>query len=253
MQAPTANRRPPWKPLGHLPRRARSLLDVGCNEGATLCDAYGLGVRTLRGIEVNPHILETARQRLAHVSDVEIFHGSADHLPLFSESMEVVTCLEVLEHVPAELRPNVISEISRVLVPRGRFILTVPASGLFSFLDPANIRFRLPGFFRFITALVGGAGREAGYERQAHGIVWHHHFNHSELTRLVGQYFEFELIRWRGALLTPLCGLLEFPFYRWNRLDHPLFTLIHQMNHWEHSLNLGECLGYNLLAVLRKK
>ena len=250
---PTSNPRPPWLALGHLPTAARSLLDVGCNDGATLSSAYGLGVRTLRGIELNPRILDTARQSLAHVSDVEIFHGSADHIPLSSGSMDVATCLEVLEHIPAELRPDVISEVARVLVPRGRFIVTVPANGLFGFLDPANIRFRLPTLFRIIRALVGGRGREAGYEGQAHGIVWHHHFSRTELGRLIDQYFEFEHIRWRGVLLVPLCVFLEFPFYRRNRLDHPMFMLIRRIERWEYSVNPGELLGYDVLVVLRKR
>ena len=140
-----------------------------------------------------------------------------------------------------------------MLVPRGRFIVTVPADGLFSFLDPANVRFRLPTVFGFITALVGGRGREAGYEGQAHGVVWHHHFSEKELARLFDQYFELEHMRWRGALLAPLCGFLEFPFYRRNRLDHPLLKLIHRINRWDHSVDPGKFLGYNVLMVLRKR
>lgn len=253
IQEATSSPRPAWHALGHLPRAARSLLDVGCNEGATLCDAYGLGVRTLRGIEINPHILDTARQSLAHVSDVEIFHGSAHHIPTSSGSMDVATCLEVLEHVPAELRPDVVTEVARVLVPNGRFIVTVSANGLFGFLEPANIRFRLPAAFRFIKELVGGHGREAGCEGQAHGVVWHHHFSRSELGRLFDQHFELEYIRWRGVLLVPLCGFLEFSFCRRNRLDHPIFKLIHRIERWEYSVNPDKLLGYDVLVVLRKR
>jgi hypothetical protein len=55
------------------------------------------------------------------------------------------------------------------------------------------------------------------------------------------------------VLLTPLCGLLTFPFYRRNRLDHPLFTLLQRINYWDHSVDPGEFLAYNVLMVFRKR
>jgi SAM-dependent methyltransferase len=245
--------RRPWEPLWHLPPGTRSLLDVGCNEGATLCTAGEHGVRTLRGIEINRHILDAARGRLAQHPDAQLFHGSAESIPLSDESMDAATCLEVLEHVPAERRPRVIREVSRVLVAGGRFIVTVPAKGLFRALDPANVRYRVPALFRFASAQAGGGGRDAGYAGEAHGVVWHHHFTKTELVGLLDPYFELERLRWRGALLTPLCGLLQFPFYRRNRLDHPVFKLLQRINQWDHSLDPGEFLAYNVLMVFRKR
>ena len=88
----------------------------------------------------------------------------------------------------------------------------------------------MPALSRFASAQAGGGGRDAGYAGEAHGVVWHHHFTKKELVGLLDPYSELERLRWRGALLTPLCGLLQFP-----------------------SLDPGEFLAYNVLMVFRKR
>ena len=140
-----------------------------------------------------------------------------------------------------------------MLVPRGRCIVTDPADGLFSVLEPANVRFRLPRPFAFITALVGGCGPEAGYEDQAYGVVWHHHISRTELGRLFTQHVEVEWIRWRAVALVRPCGFVECPFYRRNGLDHPMFTLIHRIKLGVYSVDPGECRGDDVLVVFRQR
>jgi SAM-dependent methyltransferase len=246
---------PPWQAFHYVPATASSILDVGCGSGATLQGAYELGVRDLHGIDINRHAIEMARSRLASLPGVDtskIVHGSADALPFADEMMDVVTAFETIEHVPAELRVAVIREIWRVLRPGGRLVITVPAAGLFSWLDPANVRFWSPSLFACIDKLFGGRGRERGYEGQKHGIVWHHHFTDRELRAILEPHFVIERTRWRGCVIAPLCAGLAFPFYRMQKFDHPILRLLHRAEFWELSFETGQRLACNVLVVAGK-
>jgi ubiquinone/menaquinone biosynthesis C-methylase UbiE len=103
-----------------LPRRFESLLDVGCGEGcwlAYLADQYRH--RKLLGIEVSPtRVRELKRAFPKLIVDV----GGLPDLPLPDRSVDVVTCLEVIEHLP-DWEPAV-KELVRVA--RQRVVITVP-------------------------------------------------------------------------------------------------------------------------------
>jgi SAM-dependent methyltransferase len=242
----------PWHALHYLPRPTEAILDVGCNAGETLKHASELGVKKLFGIDINPEAVKLAKQSLSHIPDHQLFQGSADHLPFETAAADAAICSEVLEHIPEDIRAKSLKEIHRVLKPNAPLILTVPASGAFAFLDPANVRLRFPRVFEVASKLAGGYGREIGYENQKHGIVWHHHFSISELKSLMGDGFNIELIRWRGCLLSPICNWLEFPFYRRRAYTHPLLKAIRAVDYWEMKQNLGSVLGYNVLIVARR-
>lgn len=243
---------PPWHVLHYLPTSARSVLDIGCNVGESLQWAFELGIPRLYGVDINPAAAQAARERLKQVPECQIIHGSADELPWENESIEAALCSEVLEHVPHDLRRRVIHEVHRVLRPGAPLVISVPAHGIFSFLDPANVRLTLPFLFRFASRLLGGEGREAGYHDQKHGLVWHHHFSLEELSALLYPYFRVEGVRWRGCLLAPLCNWMAFPFYRLGAPAHPLLKLIRRVERWEMSLDLGERLAYNLVLATRR-
>jgi ubiquinone/menaquinone biosynthesis C-methylase UbiE len=86
-----------------------SLLDVGCGEGEML--RRGVVPAATRTV-----LFDRSRDSAAHVI------GSVDALPFASRSFDVVTCMEVLEHLPepaAALR-----EMARVA--RRAVILSVP-------------------------------------------------------------------------------------------------------------------------------
>ncbi len=211
-----------------------------------------MGIKNLKGIEINPEAVKIAKDQLSHIQHHEIIHDSAENLPFESQSIDTVLCSEVLEHIPNELRSQVIQSIHRVLIPHGTLILTVPYQGAFSCLDPANIRFRLPKIFRWISQLLGGKGRDAGFIGQKQGIIWHHHFKLSELEQLLTPDFKIKQIRWRGCLLTPLCGYLAFPFYRKGWFDHPILQFIQAIETLEMQVQFGPFWSYNILIVAQK-
>ncbi|MEM6785219.1 MAG: class I SAM-dependent methyltransferase, partial [Bacteroidota bacterium] len=107
--------------LDLLPPQTRSLLDVGCGEGATAAVARARGVRRTVGIEL---FEEAAAQARPHfdvllVGDVETL---VSELP--DEQFDAILCADVLEHlvdpwaVLTALRPH--------LAPEGHLVASLP-------------------------------------------------------------------------------------------------------------------------------
>src|ERR1051326_4731206 len=98
-------------------RRPRSL-DVGCGTGANLQMLAKFGVA--EGVDVSMEALEFCRARgLAKVKQ-----GAAEALPYEDASFDVVTGLDVVEHLDDDLTG--LQEMRRVLRPGGRVLLFVP-------------------------------------------------------------------------------------------------------------------------------
>lgn len=223
-----------------------SLLDVGCNVGELLIYAGSLYPRLeLAGIEVNSEALEVARRRLPYA---ELHGGSASSLPFASERFDCVTCIEVLEHVPAADRAASLREMRRVLRPGGRLVLRVPHDGTFAWMDANNLRFRMPRLYR---ALVGTGRRDRGFAEGKQGVVWHHHFTREELLALAGQGWEVEETRYGGLVLAPLSDLLCWPFYRSGRASGPVFDALQRLLDRDLGRNYG-ARSYDILLVLRR-
>lgn len=239
----------------HFPQPKHSLLDVGCSVGLQLRWAYERGFGRLYGIDIDPKVVEMAKKQLGDLHDkVTLFHGCADYLPLDNDSVDTVIFFEVLEHIPEDLRPTVIGEIHRVLRPGGRLIMTTPHKGLFHFLDPDNLRFRVPGVvYRFINKLVGGQSKDAGYVGQKHGVVWHHHFSLQELNKLLYPRFDVKAVRGRGCLLFPLCQGMGFPLYRRRMNKSPLMRILDAIKLFDVAIAWPLFLAFNVLVVADKK
>lgn len=95
------------------------ILDVGCGTGANLQMLSEFGAA--EGVDVSTEALDFCRARgLAKVKQ-----GAAEHLPFADESFDLVTGLDVVEHLDDDI--GGLREMRRVLRADGRAVLFVPA------------------------------------------------------------------------------------------------------------------------------
>jgi SAM-dependent methyltransferase len=95
------------------------ILDVGCGTGANLQMLSEFGAA--EGVDVSAEALDFCRAR--GLSEVK--QGAAEHLPFADESFDLVTGLDVVEHLDDDI--GGLREMRRVLRPNGRAVLFVPA------------------------------------------------------------------------------------------------------------------------------
>jgi SAM-dependent methyltransferase len=135
-----------------LPADAR-ILDAGCGSGRTLVELAGYGAE-VSGIELNDDAAELARRR--GLGDVHV--GRLEELPWDDGAFDLITCLDVIEHVPDDV--TALAELRRVARAGGWLLVTVPAyQALWSRHDEANHHFR-----RYSRSMLRGAARSAGWE-----------------------------------------------------------------------------------------
>jgi SAM-dependent methyltransferase len=117
-----------------LPPDAR-VLDAGCGSGRTLQELVDYG--EVSGLELNAEAAALARER-----DLgEIVVGRLEDLPWSEEAFDLITCLDVIEHVPDDVAALV--ELRRVCRRGGWLLVTVPAyQALWSRHDEANHHYR---------------------------------------------------------------------------------------------------------------
>lgn len=101
-----------------LPASLR-ILDIGCGGGAALAVFSQLG-RAI-GLDRSEEALRLSRSR----GQFPLICGNADCLPLADASADVVTALDVLEHVRDHAAA--VTEMARVCKPGGITVITVPA------------------------------------------------------------------------------------------------------------------------------
>ena len=235
------------EPIHWIPPDSSALLDVGCNVGELLKDCrIRYPKMHLAGIDINRSSIEKARTKLPG-ADIQQGHGF--QLPFPDNQFECVTCIEVIEHVPQEYRPLLMSEMRRVLAPGGRLVLRCPHAGLFSWLDAQNFRFRFP---RLYKKLVRDGNRDKYYKDAEEELVWHHHFKHQELIELAGSGWEIEACQFGGLILFPITDILRWPFYRLKRTNNFVVRGLEKIAGWELAIDFGKS-SFGILLVLRKQ
>jgi methionine biosynthesis protein MetW len=95
-------------------------LDVGCGAGQSYAQLVSRRAASYVGVDVAPRAVEIARSSGLHADLID----DAASLPFEDGSFDVAICIEVMEHLFA---PHLAAgEISRVLRPGGRLIVSAP-------------------------------------------------------------------------------------------------------------------------------
>jgi SAM-dependent methyltransferase len=95
-----------------------TILDVGCGTGANLEMLRQFG--EAEGVDVSDDALEFCKQK-----GLKVHKGLAEHLPFADESFDLVTALDVVEHLDDDIVG--LKEMNRVLKTGGKTLIFVPA------------------------------------------------------------------------------------------------------------------------------
>lgn len=202
----------------------RQILDIGCGTGATMDHLRKYG--EVQGIDLAMIPLSFSRRR----GHQRTMCASATELPFADESFDLVTALDVIEHLDDDVKG--LGEIRRVLKPGAPAVIYVPAfQALWGPNDDQSghkRRYRLPE--------LQAAAEKAGLE----------------VERISYSNFAMFLPIWLGRKLLNLLGRTEASE---NRINHPL------INNLLASLFAGEAnwlrrnrlpFGVSIVCVVRK-
>ena len=96
-----------------------SILDAGCGSGRTMRDLAQLG--TVWGVDNDPTAVRCAQANVGP----RVRLASVQRLPWRGPAFDLVTCLDVIEHLDDDV--GALRELLRVTVPGGALLVTVPA------------------------------------------------------------------------------------------------------------------------------
>jgi SAM-dependent methyltransferase len=137
---------------GRVTNRPPRILDVGCGTGANLLMLSKYG--DAEGVDISHDALSFCRERGVQ----KVRHGAAENLPYDDASFDLVTALDVVEHLDDDRAG--LKEFRRVLRPGGRALLFVPTFmflwGLQDDVSNHRRRYRLSELKRLLS--------DAGFE-----------------------------------------------------------------------------------------
>jgi len=108
-----------WIEQRYAGRHDLDILDAGCGTGLLLQQLQPLG--KVEGVDISEEALEFCRKRgLSNVRRADVLE-----LPFEAESFDMITALDVLEHLDDDVAS--LREFRRVLKPGGRVFIFVPA------------------------------------------------------------------------------------------------------------------------------
>lgn len=103
----------------------KDVLDIASGEGYGTRALLAAGAKSVIGLDVSVEACVYARQKYAF----EVSVSDALHIALSSQSLDVVTSFETIEHLSAP--ESFLEECRRVLRPTGKLIISTPNKDLF--------------------------------------------------------------------------------------------------------------------------
>ncbi|MCL5773608.1 MAG: class I SAM-dependent methyltransferase [Firmicutes bacterium] len=98
-----------------------SIIDIGCGDGY-LCSVFKLkGINKVAGMDISAKRVEFSRKTFP---GIEFFEGSVYSIPVEDNSFDLVTAVEILEHI--EKPADAVAELKRI--SRKYLLATVPDS-----------------------------------------------------------------------------------------------------------------------------
>ena len=114
----------------------KKILNIGCGNGAFEYLTANTA-REIVGIDVKYEDILQAKEECVKFKNVNFVKANIleDNFP--SNSADVVTMLDVIEHIPKEIEPEVLKKIYKILKPQGQVVISTPLENVTKYFDPA--------------------------------------------------------------------------------------------------------------------
>lgn len=110
--------------LGDLTNQ--NVLDIGCGNGQ-LTKVMAQNAKKVIGVDTSDEMLRQAKMNLINVKNLQFVQASADQLTFDNKTFDTVVASMLINTLSkADTVKNIFMEVRRILVPSGRFIITMP-------------------------------------------------------------------------------------------------------------------------------
>jgi len=116
--------------------KGKTTADIGCADGYGTQYLANIAKATV-GVDYSEETLAEARKKHATKTNLTFKSGNVPPLPLESESVDVVTAFQFIEHI--DLRLAFIKEVFRVLKPSGVFLCSTPNAKMSIARNPFHV------------------------------------------------------------------------------------------------------------------
>jgi len=100
----------------------KDVLDIPCGVGWGTAKIKG--ARSIFGVDLSEEAISEAKKRFGSIAEFSV--GDMQRLMFPDDSLDVVCCLEGIEHVPTEIGAVFLREAYRVLRPNGQLMISSP-------------------------------------------------------------------------------------------------------------------------------